>query len=165
MTRRINVGVVPRESEEQKALFRWLELVRVPVPRATDIGRDDWISLSEIAFAVPNGAVLAGDTRQRARHMANLKAQGFRNGVADVVVPIPTVRYHGLFIELKRLKGSKTSDAQIDFAALMRRLDYRVEICKGWEAARDVVVNYLAGMHRIETPIAVPPPRATGFVV
>lgn len=163
--RRVNpVGVVavPKESKQQESLFEWMAWVRVPILRKNLT--PEWVPLTDIAFAVPNGASIAGDAGQRARYMAALKRQGFKNGVSDIVIPYPTVAYHGLFIELKRDKGSKISDDQIEFQKLMRRLDYRAEIAIGWDAARAVILDYFGKEIRVTAP-AVSPASSSGMVV
>jgi hypothetical protein len=164
--KRVNpVGVlaVPKESKQQESLFEWMSWVRVPILRKNLT--EEWVALTDIAFAVPNGASIAGDAGQRARYMAALKRQGFKVGVSDIVIPYPTVAYHGLFIELKRDKNSKVSDDQLDWQKMMRRLDYKSEIVVGWDAAVAVIREYLGPVsHRMVMPSAVSR-RASGDVV
>lgn len=154
--RRVNpVGLVavPKEAKQQELLFEWMALIRVPVFRArgqfdVDPGTSDWMPLTDIAFSVPNGTSIAGTRKQRAQYMAALKRQGFKTGVSDIVIPYPTVAYHGLFIELKREKSSRVTDDQITWRDRMRRLDYRAEIVIGWDAARAVILEYIGANHR-----------------
>lgn len=164
--RRVNpVGqvAVPKESKQQEMLFEWMTLVRVAVPPLTaqpDTRPVSWKPLSEIAFAVPNGLSIAGTEKQRAMYMAALKRQGFRPGVSDIVIPYPTLAYHGLFIELKRDAKAKVSDEQKDWRYKMDLLGYRAEICVGWEAARSVIEEYFSG-----TRITVSPPAPARLVI
>lgn len=159
----VGVVAVPKESKQQEMLFEWMALVRVAVPPLTaqpDTRPVTWYPLSAIAFAVPNGLSIAGTDAQRARYMAALKRQGFKPGVSDIVIPYPTLKYPGLFIELKRDRNSKVSDDQREWRLRMELLGYRAEICVGWEAARSVINDYFRG-----TRFTVSQPAGQGLVI
>lgn len=159
---RVGVVAIPLEKDQQAALFDWMSYVRVPVARGGAKGSlaQEWLPLTDFAFAVPNGTSIAGTPKQRAMYMASLKKQGFKTGVSDIVIPVPTVAYHGLFIEMKRDKSSPVSDDQIDWRDRMRRLDYRAEIAVGFDAAKVIVEDYLRGMYR-----TVSRPSSGGLVI
>lgn len=152
--RRVNpVGVkAPKEAKQQEALFEWMSYVRVPVSRIDDAGNltasQEWLPLTDLAFAVPNGTSIAGTPKQRAMYMQALKNQGFKVGVSDIVIPFPTVAHHGLYLELKRDKHAEITKAQKDWRLLMRRLDYRAEIAIGFDEAKAIIQDYLRGMCR-----------------
>lgn len=85
---------------------------------------------------------------------AKAKAEGVKEGVADIFLPVPinTISYHnepiepifaGLYIELKRKDGGKPSDKQLEFQSDMRDAGYKCEIIHGWELARDEILRYL----------------------
>jgi hypothetical protein len=84
---------------------------------------------------------------------AQAKAEGIKAGVPDIMLPVVTFRApggysHGLFIELKRPKLAATakgvtSNDQKDWIAFLTSQGYRCEVCIGWEAARDVIKDYL----------------------
>lgn len=168
MTRRranpVGAKTVPKEAQQQESLFEWMGYVRVPVFRLDDAGNhtttQDWLPLTALAFAVPNGMSIAGTEKQRGKYMAALKRQGFKPGVSDIVIPFPTVAYHGLYLELKRDKSSKITTEQKDWRLLMRRLDYRAEIAIGFDAAKAIIEDYLRGTHR-----TVSRPSSKGLVV
>jgi hypothetical protein len=167
VTRRVNrVGVkaIPKESKQQEMLFEWMSYIRVPVARMDAAGNltatEDWVPLTDIAYAVPNGTSIAGTPKQRAMYMAALKRQGFKVGVSDIVIPFPTVARHGLYLELKRDKTSKVSKDQKNWRLLMRRLDYRAEIAVGFDEAKTIIEDYLRGMYR-----TVSRPASKGLVV
>ena len=73
------------EAHHQTMVFKWS---RQPEIRA------QWPELA-LLFHVPNGG-----TRDavEGRH---LKQQGVKRGVPDLCLPVPSGRYHGLFLELK----------------------------------------------------------------
>lgn len=114
---------IPTEAQEQTTLFQWaayhLELEL------------------QSMFAIPNG----GSRNQiEALH---LKQQGVKAGVPDIFVPCMRGGYGGLFIEMKRRKGGRLSEAQREMIDNLRCCGYRVEVCEGWEAARDVITEYM----------------------
>lgn len=86
-----------------------------------------------------------------------------RNCSTDLIVPKPgfalaqqlssvhtiiRTKYNGLYIELKRLRGSTVSAAQKQWIARLRDAGYAVEVCKGWEAAAAVITDYLEGRYK-----------------
>lgn len=90
-------------------------------------------------FAIPNGG--SRDKREAAR----MTAQGVKRGVPDLMIPRAAGKYHGLFIEMKREKGSTTSDEQKEWIALLSREGYLARVCKGFDAARETIEAYFAG--------------------
>lgn len=88
-------------------------------------------------YAVPNGGF---------RHKAvagKMKAQGVRAGVLDFNLDVARGPYHGLRIELKRRVGGTVSLAQKAWIAELTHQGYLVVVCRGWEEARDRLVDYL----------------------
>lgn len=118
--------LIASEHQEQAALFEYLEL---------ESGRHPEYRL---AFAVPNGARTSMSVAKK------LKAEGLRAGVPDVCIPIPSGKYHGMFLELKRL-GGKPSDVQMEWLEALRNQGYYATICEGWIAAKNEIELYLAG--------------------
>lgn len=116
---------VPSEADEQKALFEWAEWAKGKYPALA------------LIFAIPNGG---------SRHPAeafHLKQQGVRAGVPDICLPVPNPFHSALFIELKRRKGGRVSDDQRGWIAALNRVGNLAVVCKGWEEARDVILEYL----------------------
>lgn len=119
------------EHQHQAALIAWCELSKGRHPELAFI------------FAIPNGGwrnpVVA----------AKLKAEGVRPGVPDLFLPVALGGYYGLFIELKRPKSilgkaGKASTAQSEWIGRLREHGYRAEVCEGYEAARDVLLDYIS---------------------
>lgn len=117
----------PYESAEQTSLFRWAACSTGKYPEL------------RLLFHVPNG----GSRNPLEAH--NLKLQGVRPGVPDIVLPVPRGGFHGLFIELKRRKGGRVSEDQQIWIERLNRLGYRAVICRGWDAARAEIELYLRG--------------------
>lgn len=87
------------EAEIQKLCWAWLKTQ----PRVLK-------TIQDYSYMVPNGTQLAGARDRRAMYMSSLKAQGFRPGVSDIVIALPTYTegnsyhhgHHGAYIELKK---------------------------------------------------------------
>ena len=95
-------------------------------------------------FAIPNGAHLAGTVQQRSKQVNKLKAEGMEVGVPDLFLPTSRGGDHGLFIEMKRTKGSVTSKEQKDWHEHLNSAGYKAVVCKGFDEAKEVIECYLA---------------------
>ena len=71
------------------------------------------------------------------------KAGCLVRGVPDLFLPIRRSQCSGLWIELKRVRGSKILPEQHVWAAMLTSQGYRHEFCKGCEAAWKVITDYL----------------------
>lgn len=116
---------VPTEEDEQITLFNWARMKSAKVPELT------------LMYHIPNGG-----SRGKVE-AARFKAAGVKSGVPDIFLPVARGGKHGLYIELKRLKGGKVSDAQKEWIRCLREQGYRAEVCYGWKAAADVIEKYL----------------------
>jgi hypothetical protein len=113
------------EHAHQVALFQWADNVRRQHPELR------WL------HAVPNGG------KRSPKTAARLKAEGVRRGVPDVLLDVPRAGYHGLRIELKRPGRYSVTPEQREWLAGYVERGYRAEVCVGWIAARDLIVEYL----------------------
>jgi len=95
--------------------------------------------LFPLLFAIPNGGKRNIITAKK------LKAEGVKAGIPDMFFAYPTEKYRGLFIEMKRLKGSTTSDEQKAYINLLNRTGYKAVICKGCSKAVEALQDYLKG--------------------
>ena len=116
---------IPTEAQEQTTLFQWAGIMA-----------GKWPEL-RLLHAIPNGG---SRNPVEARH---LKEQGVKPGVPDICLPVPNKIYHALYIELKRRKEGRTSDAQRQWIADLNGYGNRAVVCMGWEEARDVILDYL----------------------
>jgi len=117
-----------KEAAHQAIVVRWW---RAQYPKL-------WRNLQASA----NGAVLGGNPRQRAIQMNNLKASGLIVGNADLFLAIPKAHYHGMYIEMKALKGV-VSEEQSAFLGDMIDQDYRVKIAYGADDAIEAIQLYM----------------------
>lgn len=127
---------VPLEEEEQANFVEWLELR----------GFKKFTAIPNSTFS---GAYTGGVKKKNFSVFAKLHRQGLRKGFPDMFVGIPASmssngKTCGLFVEMKRLKGSEIKPEQqewIDFLCLIDGIDSR--ICKGCQEAIRFVEEYL----------------------
>lgn len=118
---------VPTEHAEQAAVIQWWAVYAAQhkLPEC-------------LLFAIPNGA------NKSIASAAKFKREGLRKGVPDLMLAIPRGRYHGLFMEMKRLTGSRATDEQRNMANLLRAQGNEVFFCYGAAHAIRVITDYLA---------------------
>lgn len=116
------------EDQEQSALFERIARSVTQIPELS------------LLFHIPNGGY------RSPRTAAALKKQGVQPGVPDLFLPVPCGVFHGLWIEMKRTdaRPSDTKPVQLDWHKRLVVRGYRVEVCKGWEAAWAVLTEYLS---------------------
>lgn len=114
------------EGSEQKALFSWLAIQH---PLA-----------GKLAYHVPNGG-------HRLKSVAaKLKGQGVKAGVSDLVLPMARGGYFGLYIEFKATPphDAVVSTSQHSFLLAVEQQGYLGIVCRGLNAAIDVINGYMA---------------------
>ena len=116
-------NITPKEEKEQENLVRWASY--------------HWVG--QHLFAIPNGGLR--DKRVAAR----LKLQGVKPGVSDLMLAVPSRGKHGLFIEMKRAKGSRVSEEQQNFIDKRLEYGYEAKVAYGWEHAVYIITDYLGG--------------------
>lgn len=145
------------EHEHQRELFSWAaaaqrfgmeqaclwvdqhpQTLKRPKPtyQVQEDGRLRWM------HAVPNGGNRGGDTKGRRIQGAKLKAEGVKQGVPDVFLPLPIGNYGGLYIEMKTVTGNLTKE-QREFMGYARMAGYMAGICHGYREAIRTVLYYL----------------------
>lgn len=116
----------PTEDAEQEMLFRWAA------------GHESQHPELALLHHVPNGG------HRSKRTASALRRQGVKPGVPDVVLPVARDGHHGLYVEMKRLQGGRVSPEQCAWIEALSSQGYRAVLCRGWEQARDAIVDYLA---------------------
>lgn len=112
------------EAREQEAIFNWAKFCSIKYPELN------------LLFAIPNGG---------SRHpleAVNLKKQGVKSGVPDMLLPVPKCGYHGLFIELKSGKN-KATDNQKFWLTELEKQGYKAILCYESENAIKEIEKYL----------------------
>ena len=118
------------EHAEQVALCDWWR----PYARTHGIPES-------LLFAIPNGG------RRDKITGARLKAEGVRAGVPDMFLAVPRQNAPGLFLELKKQKGGRVSENQKTMHEALSQAGYPVCICRGWDAAKRAIEDYIGGIH------------------
>jgi len=113
------------EHTEQRALVTWAALQSKTI-----------IELASL-FSVPNGAYVSK------AQAGKLKSEGLKSGVPDLFLAIPRRGFAGMFIEMKRLSGGVVSEAQKEWHQRLAGNGYHVVVCKGFDAAKEEIINYL----------------------
>lgn len=116
---------IPTEADEQKALFEWAKYNERRYPAL------------ELLIHIPN------EGKRSWRAGRELKAQGLKPGVPDIVLPVPNLHHIALWIEMKRRKEGRVSEAQKRMMFALKKYGNMAVVCYGWEEARDVILNYL----------------------
>jgi len=117
--------IIPTEAWEQARLFLW-------AAENIKVHRELWLL---------NGSL--NGVRLTIGQAVKAKKAGMKVGYPDVQLPVARQGYHCLYIEMKRTKGGRTDKIQLVWHKLLRDEGNRVEVCKGWHEARDVILNYL----------------------
>lgn len=108
-----NVGI-PSEEEEQLALSRLLDQLKLK-----------WCHYP-------------AETKAKPQYMAKRRRLGVKPGVPDVMIfdiPPAYPDAKGAVIELKRRKGGRLSDEQMEWLVRLSGLGWKTAVCKGTEEA------------------------------
>jgi hypothetical protein len=132
MKSNISTLSVASESIEQQCLFRWASYEAELYPELN------------LLYHIPNGGKRNIATAKR------LKAEGVKPGVPDIHFPVARGKYHGLYIELKKLKGNTTSENQDNWLEALRGQGYLAIVCRGWQEASEAIINYLEVANEIK---------------
>lgn len=116
---------IPSETQEQQALFAWAALMQGRYPELA------------LLYANPNGGHRNIVTATR------MKAEGVKPGVPDITLPVARCGYHGLYIELKRVKGGRASEVQREWIKHLLDQGYLAVVCEGAEVAQKIILAYL----------------------
>lgn len=113
------------ESGHQRAVFAWAALNVATYPELR------WM------HAIPNGGYRDKITAGK------LKAEGVKPGVADIFLPVARGDWHGLYIELKKEIGGKTSAEQIEFGDFVKAQGYGFVVSREWQYTVNTLMEYL----------------------
>ena len=112
------------EATEQERVINWATFYAKDFPEL------------DLLYHVPNG----GSRNQL--EAANLKRQGVKAGVPDLVLPVSRQQFHGLYVEMKWGKN-KTTDKQDWWLEQLRQQGYKTAVCWSAEEAMDVIADYM----------------------
>lgn len=93
--------------------------------------------------AIPNGGSRGDDEKSRKIRGGQMKAEGVRDGVSDIFVPVPVYPWHGLYIEMKTPTG-RVRPKQDEFADFVLQMSYGFTVCRTWREAAKAIETYLS---------------------
>lgn len=117
--------VVPFEHDEQVRVVSWARMQERRHPALAGL------------FAIPNGS------HKTERSATKFKAEGLKSGVPDLMLAWPAGGHHGLFLEMKRVRGGNVSEAQREWLQRLTDSGYRAEVCRGADEAITLLREYL----------------------
>jgi hypothetical protein len=118
---------VPSEKAEQAFLVKWLQVKKIPYVAI----------MNEFIARDKTGQPLWG-------LLARYKSLGYlQPGVSDLFIPVPVGVRHGLWIELKKIKGGTVLLEQKQWLDARWADGYETFICKGADDAIKVIAEYL----------------------
>jgi hypothetical protein len=115
--------------EESKIQQRCVEWFRYSFPRT-------------VIASFPNGVYIGGTPVQRAKRWNILKAEGAMPGIPDLMICMPCMKYHALFIEMKTEKGKLSENQKIVHAMLINE-GYAVKVCRSFEEFTITIKKYM----------------------
>lgn len=121
----LDASPVPTESVEQQRLIQWAKMNEGAHPEL------------EMLYHIPN------EGKRSRKNGARLKAEGLRSGVPDLCLPVARCGCHALYIELKRMRGGRPTQDQLDWIDLLTKQGNMAMVCCGWEQAAEVIERYL----------------------
>lgn len=122
------------------------QVERQPSEDAIQIAIMEWLALQPYKDGTlfdymnhpPNGGVSS------ARQKSKFKLAGTKSGYPDMMLDIARGGYHGLRIELKRLKGGIVSPLQKERLAMLNDENYYAVVCRGFDESIEVIQQYMA---------------------
>jgi hypothetical protein len=121
----INKGAVDDEYSEQKKIIKW--------------ARNNIEKYPELEFL---SCSLNGFNRSHAASAMAI-ASGMVAGEPDLFLPVVNRGYHGLFIELKKVKGGSTSKEQKRWIEFLTKQGYLAKVIKGSQPAIELLQWYI----------------------
>jgi hypothetical protein len=116
---------LPTEHQEQRAVIAWARVMRARWPEL------------DLLYAIPNGARTAWSVAKR------LRAEGVTPGVPDLCLPVAKGHFHAMYVEMKRRKGGRLSEAQRAIADQLRARGNFVVVARGADNAIHWITRYL----------------------
>lgn len=117
------------ESQMQSACVYWFRL--------------QYRKLAKLLIAVPNGAVLKGDAKERGQQMNRLKKEGLVVGAADLILLVPSGDCGFLCLEAKTETGKQTDNQKAFEKAVIETGVGGYAIFRSLEEFQNIIKTYL----------------------
>ena len=111
---------LPSEHDEQCVVVQYCHLKNMP------------------CFAIPNGSNKSKTARM------SFKREGLEPGIPDLMIPVSTNKFCGLFIEMKRQKSvpSDVKPNQRKWIKILNDNGYLAKVCSGADEAIKLIERY-----------------------
>ena len=93
--------------------------------------------------AVPNGGSRGDNEKSRKIRGGQMKAEGLRDGVADIFWPVPRFPFPGLYIEMKTPTGA-IRPSQREFRTFVTSQGFAFSFERSWQSAAELIKFYYA---------------------
>jgi VRR-NUC domain len=90
-----------------------------------------------LIYHIPNGG------KRHIGTAVKMKAAGVKAGVPDLFLPVAIGCFHGLYLEMKALKGGTISKEQKIWIDCLQKEGYQVVVAKGHQMAIGAIEGYL----------------------
>jgi hypothetical protein len=102
------------------------------------------IVIKYLRLAYPNAlyCASAGGMWTSDSQRIKMARTGYVKGFPDLFIYEPRGEFHGLAIEMKKVKGSKIEPEQVQWQEQLRNRGYASYICKGSEEAIKIIDEY-----------------------
>lgn len=119
------------EHDEQVTVVRWFKL--------------QYPNYKDCIMAIPNGSVITGGAKGMGRYKWML-SEGFKSGVSDLFIAVPSRAKHGMWLEMKDVNKTKcsVSEAQKNHLTEMLRVGYEATWAAGSKEAIDLIKKYMS---------------------
>lgn len=115
------------EATEQIEVVAWCRQAAEAVPAMRSL---------HLLYHVPNGG------KRNKLEAANLKQEGVKSGVPDLVLPVARGAYIGLYVEMK-YGDNRESKNQIDWLTSLQAERHFVCVCYSARLALDIIERYI----------------------
>lgn len=121
----------PRETNEQAVVIKWAEA-----------NEYRWPELA-LLYAIPNAGGLKGGFKSNVIQVQRMRREGVKKGVPDLCLPVARGGWFGLYVEMKRAKGGKFTEEQIQWLAGLEDQNYAAWSATGADVAIALITDYL----------------------
>lgn len=143
------------ESGHQRAVFCW---AAIAIHHGFDVA-NNFDAIGKAAFigspgigvpelkwlhAIPNGGSRGDTAESRAIRGGQMKAEGVKEGVSDIFLPVRRGQFAGLYIEMKKpgnIRG--TSKEQKEFGEFVKSQGFGFIVCDSWQMAVNNIRDYM----------------------
>jgi hypothetical protein len=115
---------------------------RKPTPESESNQQEIVIKYLRLAYPDALYCASAGGMWTSDSQRIKMARTGYVKGFPDLFIYEPRAEFHGLAIEMKKVKGSKIEPEQVQWQEQLRNRGYASYICKGKDEAIKIIDEY-----------------------